>query len=38
MKQWSEKMAVLQEQGYNKKKLINAKKDSSKLKIGKQEA
>ena len=26
MKQWNEKMAVLQEQGYGKKKLINAKK------------
>ena len=32
MKQWSEKMAVLQEQGYDKKKLINAKKESNKLK------
>ena len=26
MKQWNQKMAVLQEQGYDKKKLINAKK------------
>ena len=32
MKQWNEKMAVLQEQGYDKKKLINAKKESNKLK------
>ena len=32
MKQWNEKMVVLQEQGYNKKKLINAKKESNKLK------
>ena len=32
MKQWSEKMAVLQEQGYDEKKLINAKKESNKLK------
>ena len=32
MKQWSEKMAVLQEQGYDKKKLINAKKESNKQK------
>ena len=32
MKQWNEKMAVLQEQGYSKKKLINAKKKSNKLK------
>ena len=31
-KQWNEKMAVLQEQGHNKKKLINAKKKSNKLK------
>ena len=27
MKQWNKKMAVLQEQGYNKKKLLNAKKE-----------
>ena len=26
MKQWNQKMAVLQEQGYDEKKLINAKK------------
>ena len=32
MKQWSEKMAVLQEQGYDEKKLINAKKDLTYLK------
>ena len=32
MKLWNEKMEVLQEQGYNKKKLINAKKRSNKLK------
>ena len=32
MKQWNEKMAVLQEQGYSEKKLINAKKKSNKLK------
>ena len=32
MKQWNEKMAVLQEQGYDEKKLINAKKESNKLK------
>ena len=32
MKQWNEKMAVLQKQGYDKKKLINAKKESNKLK------
>ena len=31
MKQWNEKMAVLQEQGYNKNKLISAKKESNKL-------
>ena len=32
MKQWNEKMAVLQEQGYDGKKLINAEKESNKLK------
>ena len=32
IKQWNEKMAVLQEQGYDEKKLINAKKESNKLK------
>ena len=32
MKQWNGKMAVLQKQGYDKKKLINAKKESNKLK------
>ena len=32
MKQRNEKMAVLQEQGYDKKKLTNAKKESNKLK------
>ena len=32
MKQWNEKMAVLQKQGHDKKKLINAKKESNKLK------
>ena len=32
MIQWNDKMAVLQKQGYNKKKLINAKKESNKLK------
>ena len=31
MKQWSEKMAVSQKQGYNEKKLINVKKESNKL-------
>ena len=31
MKQWNDKMAVLQKQGYNEKKLINAKKESNKL-------
>ena len=29
---WNEKMVVLQEQGYDKKKLINAQKESNKLK------
>ena len=32
MKQWNDKMAVLQKQGYNEKKLIDAKKESNKLK------
>ena len=32
MKKWNEKMAVLQEQRYDEKKLINAKKESNKLK------
>ena len=32
MKQWNEKMTVFQQQGYNEKKLINAKKESNKLK------
>ena len=32
LKQWKKKMAVLQEQGYDEKKLINAKKESNKLK------
>ena len=32
MEQWNEKMAVLHEQGYDEKKLINAKKESNKLK------
>ena len=32
MKQWNEKMAILQKQGYNEKKVINAKEESNKLK------
>ena len=28
MKQWNNKMAVLQKQGYDQKKLANAKKES----------
>ena len=32
MKQWSEKMAVLQEQGYNQTKVIYGKKESNTLK------
>ena len=32
MKQWNNKTTVLQEQRYDKNKLINAKKESSKLK------
>ena len=32
MKEWNKKIAVLQEQGQDEKKLINAKKESNKLK------
>ena len=32
MKQWNDKMAVLQKQGHDEKKLINAKKESNELK------
>ena len=32
MKEWNKKIAVLQEQGQDEKKLINTKKESNKLK------
>ena len=32
LKQWNKKMTVLQEQGYDEKKLINLKTESNKLK------
>ena len=31
MKQWNKKMAALEEQGFDKKKLIKAKKEKNKL-------